>query len=123
MEAVDHLKKAVSDAQVDGMLELKECIEIDLMPVMQACGNKLEAAGAGIMRRETVVYIGENLMGAGEELGRLALGVGKIHPDLEEIRLSGQRMLYAGEKMREAGNNLMGVQPQVKKGGKSWLKG
>lgn len=123
IEAVDHLKKAANDAQVDGMLELKECIEKDLMPVMQACGEKLEAAGSGIMRRETVVYIGENLMGAGEELGRMALFVQKIQPDLEETRVSGQRMLYAAEKMKEAGNNLMGVQQIEKKKGKSWLKG
>mmetsp|Transcript_15696 Transcript_15696/g.29606 ORF Transcript_15696/g.29606 Transcript_15696/m.29606 type:complete len:266 (+) Transcript_15696:83-880(+) len=122
IEAVDHLHKAVNDAQVDGMLDLKKCIENDLMPGIKGCGEKLEAAGAGIMRRETGVYIGEKLVGAGEDLGQLALGVQQIHPDLEEIRTSGQRMLYAAEKMKEAGNNLMGVEQQEKKG-KSWLKG
>jgi hypothetical protein len=31
-------------------------------------------------------------------------------------------MLYAAEKMREAGNNLKGIVPEKKKG-KGWLKG
>jgi hypothetical protein len=122
IEAVVHLKKAADDAQVDELLELKGCIVNNMMPHMVTSGKSLEMAGAGIMKREKLVDIGQHLVDAAGDLELLALGIQKIDGELEETKVSGQRMMYASEKMKEAGNNLMGIMPEVKKG-KSWLKG
>ena len=122
IEAVVHLKKAADDAEVDELLAMKGCIENDMIPYMQKSGEILELAGAGIMKREKLDDIGKYFVAAGAEMGQLALGIQKIDGELEETKVSGQRMLYASQKMREAGNNLMGVKPEQKKG-KSWLKG
>lgn len=122
IEGVDQLKKAVDDAEVDKEMVLKEQIEA-MVPFMLESGNSLEAAGAGIMKRERIVEIGEKFVLAAGSLEALALGIQKIGAgDLEETKISGQRMLYAAEKMKEAGNNLMGIAPEKKKG-KGWLKG
>lgn len=121
IEAVDHLKKGMDDAEVDDLLELKGQIK-DMVPSMLEAGTTLESAGAGILKRETVVEIGGKMVKCGDNLEVLAMGIQKLSPELEETKVSGQRMLYAAEKMREAGNNLMGVQPKKKKG-KGWLKG
>ena len=122
IEAVGHLKKAADDAELDQLLTMKGCIENDMMPFMQKGGESLELAGAGIMKREKLVDIGKNLIAVGVEMEHLALGIQKLDAELEETKVSGQRMLYASLKMKEAGNNLMGIKPEQKKG-KSWLKG
>jgi len=122
IEAVGHLKKAADDAELDQLLTMKGCIENDMMPFMQKGGESLELAGAGIMKREKLVDIGKNLIAVGVEMEHLALGIQKLDGELEETKVSGQRMLYASLKMKEAGNNLMGIKPEQKKG-KSWLKG
>lgn len=119
---MEHLKKAADDAQVDELLELKGCIVNDIMPHMLTGGVSLEKAGAGIMKREKLVDIGQHLVDAAGDLELLGLGIQKIDGELEETKVSGQRMLYASVKMKEAGNNLMGIMPEPKKG-KSWLKG
>lgn len=119
---MEHLKKAADDAQVDELLELKGCIVNNMMPYMVTSGVSLEKAGAGIMKREKLVDIGQHLVDAAGDLELLALGIQKIDGELEETKVSGQRMMYASVKMKEAGNNLMGIKPEVKQG-KSWLKG
>ena len=122
LEGVDQLKKAMDDAEVDGQVELKQAVESMVEP-LERSATTLEAAGAGIMKKETYVAIGEKMFQVGESFGELAILIQKIgEPDLEETKISGQRMLYAAEKMREAGNNLRGIAPAKKKG-KSWLKG
>ncbi len=121
IEAVDLLKKGVDDANVDDNTELSKQIEA-LIPAMEGSGKNLEAAGAGIMKRLTVVDIGNSLYESGVYLEELALGIKNVSPGLKETSDSCGRLLYAAEKMREAGNNLKGVQKEKKKG-KAWLKG
>ena len=121
IEGVEQLKKAMDDAEVDEKMDLKDQIS-NIVPHMLNSGTTLEAAGAGIMKRETVIEIGTQLVECSVALESFALGIQQLPPSVEETKVSGQRMLYAAEKMKEAGNNLMGVQPEKKKG-KSWLKG
>ena len=121
LEGVNKLNKAVDDAEVDEDWEFAAKIK-EIIPCIEASGRQLEAAGAGILQRERVDIIGESLFQAGINIGELANGIANLSPDLFETKESCNRMLYCAEKMREAGNNLKGVQPEKKKG-KSWLKG
>ncbi|GFH61531.1 hypothetical protein CTEN210_18007 [Chaetoceros tenuissimus] len=123
LECVEnHLLKAIDDAQVDEMLDLKHILEKEVLPSMTNYSTYMEQAGAGIVKRETVADIGKNFYESGKELEILALAIQKIDTEMEETKVSGQRMLYASEMMKLAGNNLMGVAPEKKKG-KGWLKG
>ena len=121
LEAVDDLKKGVDDANVDDNKELSGQIEA-LIPSMQSSGTNLEKAGEGILKRTNLVEIGESLFQTGVNLDALALGIKNVNPDLQETTDSCGRLLYAAEKMKEAGNNLKGIQKEKKKG-KGWLKG
>ena len=93
-----------------------------LKPAMEIAGTNLEEAGAGILKRLTLVEIGESMVQCGIGLEELALGVKDVSPGLTETKESCGRMLYAAEMMREAGNNLKGVK-KPKNTGKAWLKG
>lgn len=123
LECVEnHLLKAIDDAEVDEMTGLKKILREEMLPSMKNYSTFMEQAGAGIVKRETVADIGKNFFDSGKELETLALAIQKIDMDMEETKVSGQRMLYASEMMKLAGNNLMGVAPEKKKG-KGWLKG
>lgn len=76
----------------------------------------LEAAGAGIMQRQLLAEIGGKLVECGENLDLLSQRLEPI-----ALECSG-RMVFGAEKMKEAGNNLAGVQKEKPKG-KAWLKG
>jgi hypothetical protein len=43
-------------------------------------------------------------------------------PDIKEAEISSQRMAFGAERMKEAGNNLVGTKKEKPKG-KAWLKG
>lgn len=120
-EAVDHLKKGADDANVDDNTDLSQQITACIDP-MGYSGKSLERAGAGIMTRETSDQIGENMYQCGVQLEQLATNIQLISPGLEETKNSSLRLMYAAEKMREAGNNLKGIEKPKKKG-KGWLKG
>ncbi len=131
----EHLLKGVDDANVDDNFVLAEKIN-NLIPHMQCVGENLELVGERIMKSETVENIGVGLVDASECLSSLALGIQKLgdvedsdsdmdkenEESVKAARESCNRMLYAAEKMKEAGNNLKGVLPAKKKG-KAWLKG
>jgi len=89
---------------------------------VEACGIALEAAGAGIMKREPLSNTGTQLVQAGTELRTLSELVKGLAPDRVEAKDVCQRMQVAATKMIEAGTGLMGV-PKPKATGKSWLKG
>ena len=82
------------------------------------------------MKKESVENIGQCLFDGGECLYTVAMGIQKLgdaemndnNEAVNAAKESCNRMLYAAEKMKEAGNNLKGVQPEKKKG-KAWLKG
>jgi len=146
--AGDHLPKGVDDAIVDGysvdgdadgdggLAKRIECLISD----MKCVGDNLELAGERIMKADSVGNIGTTLVDASDCLSSLALGIQKLGDEntvdmdkdgqlikendesVKAVRESCNRMLYAAEKMKEAGNNLKGVLPAKKKG-KAWLKG
>ena len=119
----DHLRKAVDDASVDDNVDLKNILE-QMIPVMLTSGQALEDAGAGIMKKESVHDIGMKLVICADGLEQLAMQIGKLNKSsiLQEGQDSKGRMMYAAEMMKLAGNNLMGLKPEPKKG-KGWLKG
>ncbi len=125
----DQLTKGVDDANVDDNALLSSRIE-NLIPSVGCVGIQLEMAGKRIMKKESVENIGGCLVEGGECLYNVALGIQKFGDDemndndqaVKAAKESCNRMLYAAEKMKEAGNNLKGVQPEKKKG-KAWLKG
>ena len=83
----------------------------------------LEAAGAGIMQRLPLSQIGANLHDSGLNLEDLATRVTNLAPDIAEAAESSNRMAYAAEKMKEAGDNLRGTKLKKVVKGKSWIKG
>lgn len=127
----EKLPKGVDDANVDGYGVLAGKIE-KLIPSMDCVGVQLEMAGERIMKMDNVGNIGSCLVESGEGLMQLAMGIQKLGDEfdagveenqksIDAVKLSSNRMLFAAEKMKEAGNNLKGVQKPKKKG-KSWLK-
>jgi hypothetical protein len=86
------------------------------------CHVKLEAAGAGIMQRSPLAEIGGNLIACGDNLELLSGVMREIAPDVKEAEISSQRMAFGAERMKEAGNNLVGIQKEKPKE-KAWLKG
>ena len=89
---------------------------------MEYCGTTLEAAGAGIMLRNSLNEIGSNMVMCGERLEVLSGQMKDIAPEIEQANTCGQRMSFASEKLIEAGNQLKGT-PKPKPKGKGWLKG
>eukprot|EP00558_Chaetoceros_sp_UNC1202_P009433 CAMPEP_0197245276 /NCGR_PEP_ID=MMETSP1429-20130617/10108_1 /TAXON_ID=49237 /ORGANISM="Chaetoceros sp., Strain UNC1202" /LENGTH=236 /DNA_ID=CAMNT_0042705739 /DNA_START=103 /DNA_END=813 /DNA_ORIENTATION=- len=120
LEGVEQLEKAVDDALVDDDVELSNSIR-PLIPAMKIAGTTLEEAGAGILKRLTLAEIGESMVQCGIALEELAQGVQNVSPGLTETKESYGRMIYGAEMMREAGNNLKGIEKPKKKG-KAWLK-
>lgn len=122
LEGADKLKLAVEEAQTDEDASLASAIEVARTP-LSASGTSLEAAGAGIMQRSPLTDIGESMYNCGETLESLAAAIGDLS-SFSEASESSQRMKYASEKMKEAGDNLRGTTPEKKKPkGKSWIKG
>ena len=86
---------------------------------LETTGQRLEAAGAGILQRLPVAAIGKDLSQAAEAFAVLS----DLIPQLDASgTLAGQRLAFCADKMTEAGQELQGVQPSQPKG-KSWLKG
>ena len=135
----EKLVKGVNDALVDENDELAKQIEV-LIPFMECVGVQLELAGEKIMKRDSVDSIGQCLVESSDGLYSLALNIQKLGTNgarnrnnndgggkendesITAIKECSNRMLYASEKMKEAGNNLKGVELQ-KITGKAWLKG
>ena len=128
----EKLPKGVDDANVDGYSVLAGNIE-NLIPSMECVGVQLEMAGERIMKMDSVANIGSCLVESGDGLTRLAMGIQKLGEEfdagvqenqksIDSVKSSSNRMLFAAEKMKEAGNNLKGVEKPKKKG-KAWLKG
>lgn len=94
-------------------------------PAVKLIGDShvaLEAAGAGIMRRSALAEVGGNLVLCGDTLILLSGVIREMAPDVKEAEISSQRMAFGAERMKEAGNNLLGTK-QEKPKGKAWLKG
>ena len=91
------------------------------MQLVQDCSDALEAAGAAILKRESIPSIGAHLVQAGAALNDLSPLVVALAPDRREAQESSQRLQFAADKMNQAGNELQGIQPKAT--GKSWLKG
>jgi hypothetical protein len=96
---------------------------------LAAASQALEAAGAGILQKQSLASVGEWLVDAAIQLERLGNCIddlassitANIEPDPSGT-LSSQRMLFAAQRMKEAGIELQG-KPKPKPQGKAWLKG
>lgn len=118
-EATAKLRLAVEEATLDELLILASTIDCMIEPV-HTCSTALEAAGAAIMQRQSVNIIGQQLDLAGTSLATLADLLPRLG-DENDASQSGQRMLFASQKMTEAGQQLQGIKAPPT--GKSWLKG
>jgi hypothetical protein len=81
----------------------------------------LEAAGAGIMRREKLSTIGDQLVKAGESVGSLSTTMFFDGEDSAPMGLARQRMSVAAELIAVAGKELVGIKSPGT--GRSFLKG
>lgn len=120
-EGSDKLSLAVKESEVDGDTVLMGTIESMILPMGEAA-SWLEEAGASIMQGQKVGVVGDKLISCGESLQLLAMLVKSLDPTSADGKLSSQRMVYAGEQMILAGNELKGEKKEKAKG-KSWIKG
>jgi hypothetical protein len=74
------------------------------------------------MTHEPVDKIGTYLVVASEQLLLFSQLTLQLAPNREEAQVASQRLTFAAERMKIAGDELQGIQP-AKKTGKSWLKG
>ena len=119
--ASTHLKRAVEEAKTDED-EAMEATIIEMIPIMTKAAESLESSGAAILQRREVAETGKGLYECGEALEELAKCIRSVSPDVNEASESCDRMTFAALKMREAGDNLRGVE-KAKPKGKAWLKG
>ena len=119
--ASTHLKRAVEEAKTDED-EAMEATVSEMIPLMTKAAESLESAGAAILQRREVAETGKGLYECGEALEELAKCIRSVSPDVNEASESCDRMTFAALKMREAGDNLRGVE-KAKPKGKAWLKG
>lgn len=119
--ASTHLKRAVEEAKTDED-DAMEAIISEMIPIMTRAAESLESSGAAILQRKEVAVSGQGLYECGEALEELAQCIRSVAPDISEASESCDRMTFAALKMREAGDNLRGVE-KAKPKGKAWLKG
>ncbi|GAX16786.1 hypothetical protein FisN_21Hh234 [Fistulifera solaris] len=120
-EAVAKMELGAQEALVDNRNEMASSME-QSVSVLASCGQALESAGAGIMTHEPVDKIGTYLVDASKQLLLFSQLTLQLAPNREEAQVASQRLTFAAERMKIAGNELQGIQP-AKKTGKSWLKG
>jgi hypothetical protein len=94
--------------------------ESSLQSVMD-CGDALERAGAAILQRQTIGQVGSELVQASLAMAQVATMFAQIDNNQADVQLASQRLTFAADKMKEAGESLQGIKPVVK--GKAWLKG
>ena len=71
---------------------------------MATAAQTLEAAGAGIMMRSSLVDIGGYLTTCGEQFQSLSESIATLSPDQSNGLISSQRMAYAAEKNDRGGS-------------------
>jgi hypothetical protein len=126
-EASVKCKLATEEAQADDNLTLVQLL-VNMIGPMAAASQSLEAAGAGILTRAPLKDIGLKLVESAGYLDAIAIAIDQIAQSsttaepIQEGILSSQRMMFAAEKIKEAGFNLQGDE-KVKPKGKAWLKG
>lgn len=126
-EASVKCKLATEEAQADENGTLEQLV-VNMIGPMTAAGQSLEAAGAGILVRAPLKEIGSKLAESADYLSIIAAAIDEIAQSTETAEpiqegiLSSQRMIFAAEKMKEAGNELQGNE-KPKPQGKAWLKG
>jgi hypothetical protein len=99
--------------------------EKSLDPVSR-CGTSLELAGACLQQRQSLASVGMALEQAADSLAELS-GCILEWDDArlaDEAKLASQRMQFAAEQMKVAGQALQPTESSsVSTGKKSWLKG
>jgi len=119
--ASTHLKRAIDEAKADEDDALEATIS-EMIPIMMKAAESLESSGAAILQKKDIAVSGKGLYECGEALEELARCIRSVAPDINEASESCDRMTFAALKMREAGDNLRGVEKAQPKG-KPWLKG
>eukprot|EP00559_Dactyliosolen_fragilissimus_P001149 CAMPEP_0184863846 /NCGR_PEP_ID=MMETSP0580-20130426/12786_1 /TAXON_ID=1118495 /ORGANISM="Dactyliosolen fragilissimus" /LENGTH=204 /DNA_ID=CAMNT_0027362417 /DNA_START=143 /DNA_END=757 /DNA_ORIENTATION=+ len=125
LEGKTKLEAALEEANADQNEYLFLVIQ-EAIPNIVQCGTNLEAAGASIMKRENVNIVGTYLVAAGTSMELLAQSISSLAPDFNEASESCQRMIFAAERMRDAGNKLNTNGDQKSNStnkGKAWIKG
>ncbi|KAG7351364.1 hypothetical protein IV203_010724 [Nitzschia inconspicua] len=126
-EASLKCKVATEEAQTDENEGLEQLL-VNMIGPMAAAGQSLEEAGAGIMTRVPLKDVGSKLVESADYFQMIAASIDNIAQSttaadpIPEGILSAQRMMFAAEKMKEAGNELQGNE-KPKPTGKAWLKG
>jgi hypothetical protein len=125
-EATDKLELAVSEAEADQDPLLQEKVA-DLVGPTRACSNKLEESGRKILMRDSLYEVGGSMVEASEGMLDMATCIkamaeesGNQNPD---GLLSAQRMVFASERMSQAGIELQGKVPKKTNEGRAFLKG
>jgi hypothetical protein len=126
-EASVKCKLATEEAQADDNVKLEQLL-VNMIGPMAAASQSLEAAGAGILIRAPLKDIGSKLVESGGYLDAIAIAIDQIAQStttaagpIKEGILSSQRMMFAAEKIKEAGVTLQGNEKTQPKG-KAWLK-
>mmetsp|Transcript_37797 Transcript_37797/g.53316 ORF Transcript_37797/g.53316 Transcript_37797/m.53316 type:complete len:126 (-) Transcript_37797:28-405(-) len=124
LEAQSKLKLAVAEAQADKDQQLSSQLEATI-PTITTFGENLENAGEGIMKGKSVAQIGEYLIKCGEDMEILSGHVSGYAPELNDSVTATQRLVFASERMKDAGYELTGTNKadSDKPKGKGWIKG
>jgi hypothetical protein len=126
-EASLKCKVATEEAQADENETLEQLL-VDMIGPMAAASVCLEQAGAGILTNAPLKDVGSKLIESADYFQKIAATIEEIAQStatadpIPEGILSAQRMMFAAEKIREAGNELQGSDKPKPKG-KAWLKG
>jgi len=122
LTSADKCKEAIEQANAKENAQFAKILE-EMLPHLVTCGASLEAAGARVMQRFPVSDVGEKIHECGVSLELVAAAIQRLGPDETDAIKSSQRLTFAAERMREAGNLLKGtVQAKTQKG-KGWIKG
>lgn len=142
-EAVVKLKSAVeefetndgrNDDKVDAELsrEFGKLVESSIGPMSRSY-TSMESTGAGLLQRVSTVEVSNRVIQTSEAIGELSACLSRIANEglvkdgqtvtEDSLELSSQRINFAAEKMKEAGEKLAGVYEAPKPKGKAWLKG
>lgn len=120
--AAQLMQRAVEEAEQDNQLELSKIIASTISP-LSSCGALLEEAGYTVLRKEPPPITGQTLQLAANELELVSLKLPSLLPGNDDAKLSSQRLLYAAQQMRKAGESLLiKSNNDGRKSPKAWIK-
>lgn len=125
-EATDKLEMATREAEADKDAVLQERVAALVTPT-RLCAAKLEEAGAKLLMKQTLKEVGASIVDASVGVGNMGAGIGSLAEAKSQNAdgiLSSQRMIFASERLQQAGIELKGEVDKSKKSkGRAFLKG